>query len=113
MGSKPESIAEALKSVPLNAIPVKQAIFINPAIDQTVEKQLVGTEEISQNISDTSQLIFEAEGQDNWMDLQRSYFEFDVQVEKEKPTDPDLDYKKFGCINNTVHSLISDIGIYI
>ena len=92
-------------------IPIFQAIFLNPAIDQTVEKSVIGTEEISQNISDTSQLIFEAEGQEKWLDMSKSFFEFLVQVEKESPTDPDLDYHKFGICNNTAHSLILDAEV--
>ena len=87
------ALNEALKSVALQAIPYKEAIFINANIDNTVIKEDYGEIEQNNGISKSTEFTFQFESVESWIDLSRSYCEFTVQIEKEKPTDPDINYK--------------------
>lgn len=104
---------DALKSVPLQAIPYKEALFINANIDNTITKQQYGEIEFGGGISKSTQFLFSFEGVESYIDLSRSYCSFLIEINKEKETDPPISWKDLGVVNNLGHALFEDIEVGI
>ena len=108
------TLNETLKSVPLQAIPYKEAIFINANIDNTIERHGYGEVEHNGGISNSTQFSFIFEGVESYVDLTKSYAEFEIEIVKEKENDPaEIDWYSFGVINNLAHGLFEDIEVIL